>query len=102
MPQEAGMIAFDVLAACEMLVPAWAERVHGGAGRGGSVGAVYLAVTAVLPAAGSTALRPGGLGRVGAAMSSMGLVVVGLVVLDETLHPGRRRGSLHVHSFDAR
>jgi low temperature requirement protein LtrA len=32
LPHEAGLLAFYVLAACEMLVPAWAERA--GAGRG--------------------------------------------------------------------
>jgi low temperature requirement protein LtrA len=32
LPHEAGMIAFYMLAACEMLVPAWAERAGGGGG----------------------------------------------------------------------
>ncbi len=32
LPHEAGMIAFYVLATCEMLVPAWAERAGDGAG----------------------------------------------------------------------
>ena len=39
---------------------------------------------------------------VGAATSSIGLDVVGLVVLDRTLRPGRRLGSADVHSSDAR
>jgi low temperature requirement protein LtrA len=32
LPQEAGMVAFYVLAACEILVPAWAERAGDGGG----------------------------------------------------------------------
>jgi low temperature requirement protein LtrA len=70
-------------------------RIDGAApGRFGLVGAAVLAVLVLGGAAGALG--------VGAATLSMGLVVVVLVVLDQTLRPGYRAGSAHVHSSDAR